>query len=575
MADIEDLYNNKKYNNLQWDNLIKEFNDFTFADKSDYNKFRIYIQNKYKIVITKSELIKLYNHLSYNNINMKNIITKKKNKSNSGVLVITVLTSANPEYIDDNNNKVVNNFSCKHDCFYCPNEPAHENNNWVEQPRSYLYSEPAVLRANQNNFDPILQINSRLNDLLNMGHFLDKLEILVLGGTWSGYHKNYQKDFIKKLYYAANTFYDIASSKREILSLEEEISFNEYNSKIHIIGLTLETRPDTITLEEIRNFRLYNCTRIQLGVQHTNNKILKKINRGHDIESVYNAIKILKNNCFKVDIHIMPNLPDSTPEIDKEMFNNILEDDRIQADQIKIYPCAIVPWTKIKKWYDEGTYKPYDDYDLYKLIKDFKKRIQNYKRINRIIRDIPCQYITGGYNKETVNIRQLLQNDMKKNNWCCKCIRCREIKDNQINIDDIKLKIIRYKSSDGIEYFISLETIDYLIGFIRLRINYNYDNVLDVLKNCSLIRELHVYGNLNIVDGDLFNSNTQHRGFGKRLIEEAEKISIIHKLYKIAIISGTGVRNYYRKFGYNLVDTYMIKKLYYFNYFNFYKNKMI
>lgn len=556
--DIEDIYINKKL-----DIIIDEFKNYKFNYKSDYNKFRYYIQNKYKIIVSKSDLIKIYNYLNINDIPLKNFITKKKNKSNSGVLVITVLTSANPEYIDDNNNLIINNFSCKHDCFYCPNEPAHEGNNFVEQPRSYLYSEPAVLRANQNKFNPILQINARLNDLSNMGHFLDKLEIIILGGTWSEYHKNYQKDFITKIHYAVNTFYDI--NKRPILTLEEELFINENHSKIHIIGLTLETRPDTINLDEIKNFRLYNCTRIQLGVQHTNNKILKKINRGHDIECVYEAIKLLKNNCFKVDIHIMPNLPDSSPDIDREMLNDILYDDKIQVDQIKIYPCAIVPWTKIKKWYDDGLYKPYNDYELYELIKDFKKNIQKFKRINRIIRDIPSHYISGGYEKETVNLRQLLQNDMDKNNWCCNCIRCREIKDNKININDIKLNIIQYDSSDGIEYFISYETKNYLIGFLRLRINYDYNNVLPILKNCSLIRELHVYGNLNIVDGNLNNSNTQHRGFGKKLIQEAEKISLNHNLYKVAIISGVGVRNYYKKFGYKLNDTYMIKELSYFN----------
>jgi histone acetyltransferase (RNA polymerase elongator complex component) len=244
----------------------------------DINKFQKYIQRAHKISLSKANLIYFYNSLGIDNLHFKKLITKKKSKSNSGVIVVTVLTSGTPEYIDNDGNKVVGKFSCRHNCAYCPNEKAHEGNNWVDQPRSYLYSEPAVLRANENKFDPILQFNSRIDALINMGHVVDKLEIIVLGGTWSNYHKNYKDYFITATYYAANTYYE----KREMLSLEEEIAINE-NAKIHIIGLTLETRPDTITLDEIREFRRYNCTRVQIGVQHTNNDVLKKIKIGHSI----------------------------------------------------------------------------------------------------------------------------------------------------------------------------------------------------------------------------------------------------------------------------------------------------
>jgi len=524
----------------------------------DLLKYRLYLQNKYKIIISNSHFIKIYNFLDLKEPSLKLLLTKKKSKSNSGVIVITVLTSAHPEYIDEDGNNKKAAFSCKHDCHYCPNEKASKDNNWVDQPRSYLFSEPAVLRANDNDFDAIKQMNARLKNLINMGHKVDKLEIIVLGGTWSEYPRHYQDRFIKELYYAANTYYDI--DKRQQMSLEKEITINE-NSKIHIIGLTLETRPDTITLEEIENFRRYNCTRVQLGVQHTDNYVLKKINRGHNIECVYEAIKLLKNNCYKVDIHIMPNLPFSSYEKDKKMLDDILYDDRIQVDQIKIYPCAVVPFTKIKEWFDEGKYVPYDDMLLFELIKDFKINIQTYKRLNRIIRDIPSIYITGGYRHKFVNMRQLLQDDMKREKWKCNCIRCREVGDKKVNENDIKFVKKYYRSSDGDEYFLSFETEDYLIGFIRLRINYNQDNILLVLKNAALIRELHVYSNLSCV-GDTNNMSMQHKGYGKRLIEEAEKISIQNNIYKVAIISGTGVRNYYKKYGYELKETYMIKNLY-------------
>ena len=570
IADIADIHcnNHKEYKenhifNELMERIASEFenNIENFKTNNDIDKFKKNIQKKYKYTISNAEFIKIYKYLNLDNQQLRNLITKKKCKSNSGVLVITVLTSAHPQYIDEYGEVKTARFSCKHDCAYCPNEPAHEGNNWVAQPRSYLYSEPAVLRANANDFDPIKQMNSRISTLINMGHIPDKLEIIVLGGTWSEYPLNYQERFITELYYSANIYFD-NDPKRNKKTLEEEIEINE-TSKIHIIGLTLETRPDTINISEIANFRRYNCTRIQLGVQHTNNNVLKKIKRGHTIECAYEAIKLLKNNCFKVDIHIMPNLPGSTYDIDRIMFDEILYDQRIQVDQYKIYPTAIVPYTKIKKWFDEGTYVPYDDMLLYELIKDFKKKVQKYKRLNRIIRDIPGHYIEGGYSTKFVNMRQLLQNDMKLNKWDCKCIRCREIKGNNVLIDDVKINIEKYMASDSDEYHISFDTNcckNYLIGFLRLRLNKEDSNVLDSIRSCALIRELHVYSNLNSV-GNNIEGSMQHKGFGKQLVAKAEEIALDNGYTKIAIISGTGVRGYYKNLGYNLIDTYMIKSL--------------
>jgi ELP3 family radical SAM enzyme/protein acetyltransferase len=577
-TDIEDIISYSKHKNIErpievWDNLLHEFSvaKNSIKTKEDLDKFKKGVQKAYKLTLSGAELIKIYNTLGLEDLELKKLITKKKCKSDSGVLVITVLTSAHPEYTDEDGVQRVARFSCKHDCAYCPNEPAHAGNNWVPQPRSYLYSEPAVLRANDNKFDPILQMHSRINALICMGHIADKLEVIVLGGTWSEYPRQYQDKFITSLYYAANTFFD-RLPRRCTGTLEEEITINE-TAKIHIIGLTLETRPDTITLEEIKNFRRYNCTRVQLGVQHTHNDVLQKINRGHNIQCVYDAIKLLKNNCFKVDMHIMPNLPGSSYEKDKEMLNEVLYDPRIQADQYKIYPTAIVPFTKIKKWYDEGSYVPYDDMLLFDLIKEFKKKVQKYKRLNRIIRDIPSHYIEAGYSKKFVNMRQLLQDDMRKNKWVCQCIRCREIKGNNVERDMVQMNVDKYAASDGEEYHISFDSKcekNYLIGFLRLRIlrilristNESCDEkVLPVLQNAALIRELHVYSNLNDV-GNYLDNSMQHKGYGKQLVQKAEDIAKELGFHKIAIISGTGVRNYYRKLGYMLCDTYMIKELY-------------
>ena len=566
LNDIESLikhdnnHKDKIFNETDYKIISEELlnNIDNLKSNSDIIIFQKNIQKKYKITISKCNLMFFYNSLNIENIMLKKLITKKKNKSNSGVIVVTILTSGSPEYIDDEGNKKIGKFSCKHDCAYCPNEKAHEGNNWVDQPRSYLYSEPAVLRANENKFDPILQFNSRVSTLMKMGHIVDKVELIVLGGTWSNYHKNYKDTFITSTYYAANTYYE----KRDMLSLDEEIALNE-TAKIHIIGLTLETRPDTINLNEILEFRRYNCTRVQIGVQHTNNEVLKKIKRGHGIETVYKAIKMLKDNGYKIDIHLMPNLPGSSYELDKQMLDDSLYDERLQVDQYKIYPTAIVPWTKIKEWYEEGSYVPYNDQLLFELIKDFKIKVQKWKRLNRIIRDIPSTYITGGYKHQYVNMRQLLQNDMKKNNWNCNCIRCREVKDYKVNTEDIKLDIQKYNASSGIEYFISFETEKYLIGFVRLMLNNGNENKetqQPILSGCALIRELHVYSNLNDV-GNNIDISYQHKGYGKKLIEVAENIAKNEGYLKMAIISGTGVRNYYRKIGYELIDTYMIKSL--------------
>jgi ELP3 family radical SAM enzyme/protein acetyltransferase len=575
LRDIEDVRDgggykeNSKFNGIM-ESVADEFKNAMdgFATVGDIDRFKKCIQKKYKYTLSNAEFIRIYKYLHLDNQQLRNLITKKKCKSDSGVLVITVLTSAYPEYIDEDGGVKLSRFSCKHDCAYCPNEPAHEGNNWVAQPRSYLYSEPAVLRANANDFDPIKQMNSRITSLINMGHIPDKLEIIVLGGTWSEYPRYYQDRFISDLYYAANVYFDSGDSgdsgggvKRPKKTLEEEIEINE-TAKVHIIGLTLETRPDTITIEEIANFRRYNCTRVQLGVQHTSNAVLKKIMRGHTIERAYEAIKLLKNNCYKVDIHIMPNLPGASFEIDKAMLEEVLYDERIQVDQYKIYPTAIVPFTRIKRWFDEGKYVPYDDLLLYELIKEFKQKVQRYKRLNRIIRDIPGHYIEGGYSTKFVNMRQLLQDDMRRNKWGCECIRCREVKGNSVALDTIQFNCETYRASGGYEYHLSFDTDKYLIGFLRLRLPelYGSDTVLECIRGCALIRELHVYSNLNNV-GNNIEGSLQHKGFGKQLVANAEEIAKQNGYRKVAIISGTGVRGYYKKLGYRLIDTYMIKDI--------------
>jgi len=519
---------------------------------------------------------------------IKNALKINPGKSNSGIISVTVFTSPYPEYTDSiTGNVVKQSFSCEFNCHYCPNEPG--------QPRSYLKGEPGVLRANRESFDCVKQMYIRLEALFLTGHDIDKLEILVLGGTWSSYPKEYRETFVRDIYYAANTFEEHISNVlqcnvpttvpiRERLTMTEEKILNR-TAKTRIIGLTLETRPDQINKEELILFRHYGCTRVQLGVQHIDNDILTKINRKCPHEITVRAIQLLKDCCFKVDIHLMPNLPGSSLEKDDQMFRKflgvqkktyvtldhqayVLDHPELQVDQWKIYPTTITPYTQIKEWFDEGSYVPYSNEDLYNLI--YRVKIQMFKciRINRCIRDIPSDYV---YDSEYhSNMRQHIEHEITKSGLRCNCIRCREVKDGKYDSSNSKTFIMEYNASGGTEFFISTESLDNstLYGFLRLRLKHETvlnpnQTVFQELFGCALIRELHVYGKLQVHNGGVQRSvqSTQHSGIGKQLLKTAESIATNHGFAKIAVISGEGVREYYEKQGYSDSGNFLVKKL--------------
>ncbi|CAI5714662.1 unnamed protein product [Hyaloperonospora brassicae] len=474
------------------------------------------------------------------------LLIKKAQKSQSGVLVVTVLTSPYPQV-----NGKKQRFSCQWNCYYCPNEP--------DQPRSYLHDEPSVLRANRNDFDPVLQFCDRCVTLAMNGHPVDKIELLVLGGTWASYPVGYQETFIRDLFYAANTFFERA--KRERHSLDEEKLENE-TAAVKIIGITLETRPDCINAEELRRFRRYGCTRVQLGIQHTDDAILKKINRGCTTADAVRALKLLRDCCYKTDIHLMPNLPGSDPEKDRAMFDYVLHSPDLQADQWKIYPCEITPWTVIKKWYDEGSYVPYADEKLMDLLMDVKAKVHPWIRLNRVVRDIPSQYILGGMDEP--NLRQVICSKMIARGTPCKCIRCREVKTDDAAIASAECVVREYEANEGDEYFISFETPDRskICGFARLRLSPTAGGgVFPELEGAALIRELHVYGQLvaavseskkDATSVSANNGAAQHTGLGTQLMRKAEAIARAHGYKKVAVIAGVGVRNFYRRLGFEV-----------------------
>lgn len=508
---------------------------------------------------TKATLISLYRQLTQNgeikaDKNFAKLLTKRAARTLSGVSVITVLSKP---------------FVCPGKCVYCPTEP--------NMPKSYLSNEPAAARAKMNLFDAIRQMTMRIRALENNGHQVDKLEVLILGGTWSVYPDQYQDEFVRDLFYAANVYGQ--ESAREPLSLEEEQKINE-DAQYKIIGLTLETRPDFIHPTEIKKMRRLGATRIQLGIQHTDNKILDYIKRGHSIETSIRATKMLKEAGFKVDHHYMPDLPGSTPAKDLKMFEYVFSSPDLQPDQIKIYPCVVNEYAELFEWYKKGDYKPFSEKELLELLIKVKTMVPPYMRINRLIRDIPEESIIAG-NKIT-NLRQYLQKELTKRGQCCVCIRCREVKNDNKNINQAVLIKREYAASGGQEIFLSYESEaegpeksrgnqSKIYAFLRLRINQNPgENIFPELKNASLVRELHVYGRMIPADQNHYSPDkeeghevgqSQHLGFGKKLMAEAERLTMKKGLKKIAVISGIGVRNYYRKLGYTLEGTYLTKKL--------------
>ena len=477
-------------------------------------------------------------------------IKKRAVRTSSGVSIITVLTKP---------------FKCPGNCVYCPSEP--------KMPKSYLSNEPAAQRALKLKFNPIKQVQMRIQALENNGHKVDKIELLILGGSFTAYTKKYQEKFVRDCFYAVNNY---NKKNRATKSLEEEQKINE-KSKYKIIGLTLETRPDEINLKTIKFFRKLGCTRVQLGIQHTDNKILKLIKRGHTVEDSIFATRLLKENGFKVDHHFMPDLPGSTPAKDFKMMKKVFTNSDFCPDQIKIYPCVVNEFAEIFKWFKnprkalqrgEKKYKPYSKKQLFDLLLKIKKITPYWIRINRLIRDIPKDSIIAG-NKIT-NLRQYLTNELEKSGEKCKCIRCREVglqkmnyESGIMNYEKKELFIEKYQASEGTEYFLSFESANrkILYGFLRLRFNNsNAQLAFSVLKNSALIRELHIYGQMTPVSAKL-NSSVQHKGLGKKLMLEAEKIARQNGFKKIAVISGIGVREYYRKLNYKLKDTYMIKNI--------------
>ena len=599
------IYEDKK---VIFQTIFEQALKYNFNSNKEFMKFIVTMRKSLGIkdTLSKSKLNAYYAYLVNEkkinrNRNLERFMKLKAARSRSGVISVTIFTSGEllgsngkPIVYEKPNNDLedirITRGGCPMNCHYCPFEK--DENGVPTQPRSYLSTEPGNMRATQNKHHPVAQVYDRLRALDAIGHlniFEDtdssKIELIISGGTFNFYPEKYIEWFSKCAYYAFNTYRQIkqlyASNNkvkfRKMLSMKEEQQINE-TSNFRVVGLTIETRPDYIIISnknkidfsQIYLFRRIGVTRVQIGIQTTNDKILKKINRKCTNAENMLGLRVLKQNGFKVDIHIMLDLPGSSPEIDKKVIDDIVYGTDLQADQWKIYPTEVTPFTKIKDWYDKGEYKPYSELDNSEKLIDVviyaMRLVPKYVRINRVVRDIPEKSIVGGLKYS--NLRQVIKKRMDSNGIICKDIREREIKFNNFDNSNIRLDIHKYQSSSGNEYFISYCSLDekLLYGFIRLRLNKENHDVINCLNNKALIRELHVFGEHCSVSSSIgieqHSNFTQHRGLGKKLIKIAECISYINGYNEIAVISGSGVRNYYKKRGYFIGEyDYMYKQI--------------
>ena len=465
-------------------------------------------------------------------------IRMKPTRTQSGVATVTVMMKP---------------FMCPGKCIFCPNEP--------NMPKSYIASEPGAQRALKNNFDPFLQVFNRIKALQNIGHNTDKIELIILGGTCSVYPEEYIVWFVKRCFDGMNSFGE------EMYEQDKGIQNTTWEDlyKVQIInestvcrnvGLVLETRPDYITQYEVIRLRKLGATKIQIGIQSLDDTVLKLNMRGHGVAESKKAFELLRLAGFKIHAHWMPNLYGSDVKKDIRDYKRLWEKD-FRPDELKIYPTSIIKNTVLEKYFNEKKYFPYSHEKLLELFVNILPLTPRYTRLTRIVRDIPSNEIVSG-NKST-NFRQIAEKEIKGLGKKIEDIRSREIKNQSITWDDIELEIIKYDTSVSKEYFVSYKTkeTDRICSFLRLSLP-KKESYIDELKDSSIIREVHVYG--NVVDiGKESKGESQHLGLGKKMIEIAEDISKREGFKKISVISAIGTREYYSKRGFKNSSLYMTK----------------
>jgi elongator complex protein 3 len=447
----------------------------------------------------------------------------------SGVATVSVLTRPYP---------------CPGGCVFCPDD--------TRMPKSYIADEPGALRAAQNAFDPCRQAASRLTSLESVGHPTEKVELLILGGTWSAYPPEYRERFVQRLLDALNG--------TDSSSLREAQRTNERAVRRNV-GLVVETRPDSISPDELRHLRRLGVTKIQVGVQSLDERVLLLNRRGHTVADTRRAFRLMRAAGFKIQAHWMPNLLGATPNSDREDFARLFDDPDLRPDELKIYPTVLVKTSPLYAFYERGEYRPYTHEELLELMAAIKPMIPPYCRVNRLARDIPARHVAAG-NKRS-NLREEAQRLLAARGGRCRCIRCREVRGEKVAREDLQLEDLEFTAGGAQERFLSFVAPgDRLAGYLRLSLpdaghpDLNWED----LKGTAIIRDLHIYGQTLPLGGSR-DGAAQHTGLGGELLARAGEIARGAGFHRLAVISAIGTRDYYRGRGYTDGELYLVKKL--------------
>jgi len=458
----------------------------------------------------------------------------------SGVTTVTVLTKPYP---------------CPGKCIFCPTD--------ARMPKSYLPDEPGAMRGLEHDFDPYAQVRSRITALSNLGHPTDKIELLILGGTWTSYRRDYQEWFVRRCLEAMNETAvpdDQANAKAasEPRNLEQEQSLNERASHRNV-GLVVETRPDEITPDELRWMRRLGVTKVQIGAQSLDDRVLEINKRGHDVETTHRAMSLLRAGGFKIVLHWMPNLLGATLDSDRTDFARLWKG--LCPDELKIYPNQLLANAELYDYWLRGEFQPYTTAELIDLLADVKPTIPHYCRVNRVIRDIPSTHVVEG-NRRT-SLRQDVHAELRRRGTRCQCVRCREIRGKQVEPSSLRLDDLAYPAECAEEHFISYVTPDdRLAGFLRLSLpdpEAPFTGMAD-LDGAALIREVHVYGQ-SLAVGAAKHGAAQHAGLGTRLLRRAAELARINGFGQLAVISAVGTREYYLERGFERGELYLLQEL--------------
>ena len=543
-------------------------------DQERLNYIKQNISKKHKLSKTPTNIEILVSLPPEKIMEFKKVLLSKPTRTISGVSPVAIMTAPS---------------KCPHGkCTFCPGGL---NSPWGDVPQSYTGHEPATMRGIRNNYDSYLQVFNRLQQYVLMGHSFDKIEIIIMGGTFTAEPKVYQEEFVYGLFKAMNDFSDlffdgqgefdfpkfkeffqlpgdmydkerehnIQSKLLELkqktkTTLEEEQVRNEI-SHIRCVALCIETKPDWGFLEDGNEMLRQGCTRVELGIQSVYDDILKHVHRGHTAEDSKKSIRILRDLGFKINFHYMPGLPLTDYERDMAGMRQLFSDPDYKPDMIKVYPCMVAPGTALYYQYKKGEFTPLSTEEAAKRISEFYSFVPEYCRIQRVQRDVPTKYWEAGV--DMTNLRQYID---EKYPVKCRDIRAREPKGKLINWEKVELKVTEYEASRGKEFFIAAEDTqnDVLIGFCRLRFPFECLRS-EITAGSALIRELHVYGTATAI-GD--EGLVQHKGWGTKLMQKAEELAREHGKDKMVVISGVGVRKYYEeKLGYRKEGPYVVKEL--------------